>query len=121
MLTDPDRGIFSDRLWSFSPRGCQNHPGQKGKETGTDPTGEQTTQGQSWNRCQIFFFVDEHDREQDQHVHGTHINQNLGCCHEAGIEQEIKTCYRQEDAPKQKSGINDVAEQNNTESSQHNH
>ena len=120
MFADADRGLFTHRQRPRQgPVGGERHPQQQHEQPRAHPTGEQTAQQQPRDGRQIFLLVHEHDREQDQHVHRAHVNQNLGRCHKAGIEQQVQARHPQKHAAQQEGGINNVGEQHHPQGSHH--
>ncbi len=91
-----DRRRAGQRPWSGD-----HNSNQQSQESRADTAGDKATEIQSIDRLEILALVDEHDREQDQHIDRTDVDQHLSGGHEAGIEQQIQACHRHEHAPQQ--------------------
>ena len=101
------------------PGGGDHNTNQQRQQTGADAGGHQTSRGEIGDGLQVFPLVDEHDREQDQHVDRAHVHQDLGHGHETGVQQQVEPCNGGEHPAQQEGGINDVAEQHHTQGADH--
>ena len=117
MLTDAHGCPFTHRLRTGnSPRSGEGDAHKQGEQTSADATGDQPARLQTRDGSEVFALVHEHDREQDQHIDGAHVHEHLGSGNEAGVQQQIQPCHRHENATEKEGGINDVAQQHNTQS-----
>ena len=120
MFANANRGIFANGFGSRQgPRRDEGHPNQQGEQARTHRTREHPAQGQTGDGLKVFLFVHEHDREQNQHIHRSHVDQHLGRRHKAGVEHQVEARNREEHTPKQERGIHDVGQEHHTQGTQH--